>query len=350
MAIINGDGFDQYADITGLNNTRNYITYEETGYTTSSISTAQKRTGSRSVMIGNGNSVDGYSGIRCILPSNKKTIGVSMGIRPSALTTILSPIILSNSTRTAYHLRLRLNANGGFDLLNSTGTIIQSSANSLMSINNWYHIEMLATIDSTNGSAEVRFNGNTTPIISVSGISTINGANDYVSSVFIERSSSRAEYFFMDDLVIWDTTGTENNTFFGPVSVGYLPPNGDIGTNTMTPNSGSNLYSRVSDVPPDGDTSYVTASNQNDTMNLTFPSLDPTIGKVYGVVTNVVARKYESGSSAIRAGLNDVLSETLYQDFSYQYQRETFNKNPATGLEWTLDDMNSIVMNVKREI
>ncbi len=115
----------------------------------------------------------------------------------------------------------------------------------------WYYIEWKIVCHASNGSTEIRVNGET--VSSDTGVDTQSSAPPITELVFWGQDNGSA----YDDIYVCDTSGSVNNTFLGPSLVECLLPNADTGVVDFTPSTGTDHYALVDEVPGDGDTTYV---------------------------------------------------------------------------------------------
>jgi hypothetical protein len=148
----------------------------------------------------------------------------------------------------------------------------------------WQHVEVKA--DFPGNSLEIRLNSVT--ILNITGTSLVNtdpfsggptGELGCSQLVFRNATSNNGERA-IDDLVVWDDTGTYNNDFIGDVKVFTDVPDADTADVAWTPLSGAFRYAMIDEIPADGDTSYDEATAAAQKMGVTFPAQDPDITQV----------------------------------------------------------------------
>jgi hypothetical protein len=157
-------------------------------------------------------------------------------------------------TAGATQVTLRVNAAGAFQfyLGNGTGTPLgPASASGIATINTWIYIECKVTISPTVGVVECRINGNSTPIISATGLNTQNTANTFLNALFVPSPASASNY---DDWYMLDTTAAAPlNTYLGNVQVRGNAPNANSANgarNAWMPTNPQNVnWQNVGNIP-----------------------------------------------------------------------------------------------------
>ena len=120
--------------------------------------------------------------------------------------------------------------------LSRNGTILQTSINSL-SNNAWYRLECQAQINSSSGFFEVKVDG--VSWVSFSG-NTRTSANNYCNQIGIGMSrasddGSSAATIWIDDLVVYNTSGSAPTGYLGDKRIIMRAPNGPGDVTDFTP-------------------------------------------------------------------------------------------------------------------
>jgi len=163
--------------------------------------------------------------VRFALPGGAiATGGVSMKVYLPALPTSgYSDILSFRDIANSKHISIGIGTTGEISAFlgnTSSGTLLGTTATPVVTAAAWHHIETKVTIDNSAGAVEVRVNG--VPRLTLSSIDTQATANASYAQIGFANNTSASQYqraFDMKDLVVWDTTGTENNDFLGSVSV-----------------------------------------------------------------------------------------------------------------------------------
>jgi hypothetical protein len=177
--------------------------------------------------------------------------------------------------------RLRLSwdgASGRLGFFGSSGRIGDAGDIELQS-ETWYFIEAKVVFHSSSGSLEARING-ATDILQESIDTTVGGASS-ANRIRLRTNTALRRW---DNFYVLNGSGDELNDFLGPIKIENYRPIADD-TKEWTPSTGSDHYAMVNEAPPDGDTSYVeaTANNQTDLYKIATP---PSGGSILGAQIN----------------------------------------------------------------
>ena len=141
------------------------------------------------------------------------------------------------------------------------GTLIGSTSGPVLTANSWNHIEIKVNIHDSTGTIEMRVNGVTK--LNLSNVDTKNTSNTTTTQVVIATSIDNGGFYsvmewYLKDLIIWDTTGSQNNDFLGSCHVYTLTPDGDD-TFPWTPSTAlADGYTLIDESDPD-DADYISS-------------------------------------------------------------------------------------------
>ena len=142
--------------------------------------------------------------------------------------------------------------------------MIVKSAGGVVSVNNFVYVEISIVFATTaTGSVTVQANGQV--VASATNVITAYNATTVNSLIFsLNTSSGSNNRIILDDVYVCDNTGTANNNFLGDVKIATALPagNGRVNQFARTGGTASGNYTAVNEVPPDGDTSYVSPRPQ----------------------------------------------------------------------------------------
>lgn len=205
--------------------------------------------------------------------------------------------------------------------------------------NTWYYIEAKVFIDNTTGSVEVRVNGVTD--INLTNIDTqVTGSNTV--NTFKWQVYAQASYF--DDIYICDTTGAVNNDFLGDNRVEAIMPTGAGANTDWTPLTPPN-FSEVNEIPPDGDTSYVSSNTPGNVDTYAFGNLTGITTGIKGLQVNILNRKDDAGSREIapvvRSGGTDYTGNTFAVLDNYSTAVQVYEEDPDTSAAWLVAGVNA---------
>lgn len=331
MAILFMDGFDHYDDAE--------IGQKWTSSSNATIS-ANGRNSSNSMYL----DASGSNGscFKSVSPTSTTTGGVGFAFYTTSLFSSATggphPIVGVWESGTN-HIGLMLNTSGYLTLYRNTTTLSQTTSAALTP-NTFYYIEFKWTISDSVGTAEVKFNGTT--VMNATGLDTRNGGTGVWNSIgFYNGSNNTSLNVYLDDVVIWDTSGSSNNDFLGPIRVVTILPDGAGNSSDFTPSAGLN-YQNVDETSTDGDTTYNSETTPGDHDTYTFGAVGVT-GTVRGVQTNLMVRSDGAGAETIRPkiriGTTDYNGTTVGISTSYTDSREVFQTSPATATAWTVTEI-----------
>ena len=170
----------------------------------------------------------------------------SSGTRP----TLLGYRDLSNSKIYDWIIE----TNGSLSLYEG-GTLIDTTTNPVMAPKSWFHYELY--IDLNAGEYEARIEGVT--VLSGTGLTSLENIYLVGMSSRQNLTSNTNAQNYMKDFVLWDASGSNNNTFLGPVAVFLLKVDGDVSSG-WTRSTGSSDYALLDETTPD-DADYITADD-----------------------------------------------------------------------------------------
>lgn len=211
------------------------------------------------------------------------------------------------------------------------------------------YVELKGVINSSTGTIEVRLNGNT--ILTLGSANTQGGTAATWDGVRFGTGANVAIDITMDDLVIWDASGGNNNDFLGDVRVALSIPQSGNGTNTgLTLSAGTDHGAVVDDTTQDGDSTYAFSASAGvkDTYNMTDHSIT---GSVKAVQVDLIARKDLTGLKQVcpvwRIGSTDYDGTTINPGLTYSSLRQIYELSPATSAAWTISEINGAQLGMK---
>jgi len=255
------------------------------------------------------------------------------------------------------HGRLTINADGTLTI-SRAGSIPATSANlGGWVADTWYHFEVDYYIHDSNGFWEVRFGGNSTPVIGrTTGLDTRNAGTSGVCDNFVFNGvTSTARSTYIDDVVYAAGGGSSAGAFYGDVRIFTSLPTGDGNSTQWTRSTGSSDFGVVDESTPNGDTDYISEATSGDLDLFTFPAVGFT-GTVQAVGLRAWSRKDDSGSRQLKlttrsSGTN--YDHSLVDDLSISYlpvgcrnKHGIWETNPAGGA-WTVTAVNAAEFGVK---
>ncbi len=333
MAVIYwADGFEHYGagatDQQGYMLAGAYVDVGDQGSLGSAIiEDGTQRTGSRFFRIDNNDSNRLRKAISAV-----SRVGVAFGCRFNNFDdTDLGITFFSSGGGTWGNFQRNTDGTWSFRVGAYNGTV-QGTSIIGQNVDAWHHIEAVITLDDSNGSYELRIDGEVA--LSGAAIDFGDGGTGTIASVGLGTRSTAFNFsltqFDVDDLVIHD--GSE---FLGPVRVRTYYPDADASPSDWTPTGAASGAEAVDDTEPDDDTTYIQAANVNDTETFTLPTLDSEIGDIEGVYIGEYSKQVDAGTTNIRVDITSGASTTQGDARpltpSYSYGGSAFNTDPNTS-------------------
>lgn len=334
MAILFMDSFDDRT--TGADVINRYDGNTVPGSIALSTSTGV-RTGVQALKLINGAGVK-----KNVSPSGGTTLILGFSVNETSLnsTTILT--VQSNLSSTAFTVQLL--GSGGVSVTNSSSVTVCSVPSGTVTAAVTVYIQLKFVVNGSSSSVTLIV-GSTT---ASSGAVTTSGTS-LVS--FTLQSTTNSSFTYFDDLVVLDVAGTANNDLPGQPKVECIRPTG-AGSHTVLGLTGAATnWQAVADATPDGDTSYVSSATPGDIDSYAMGNLAATSGYVAGVQAVHTARKDDASvrqiATQLRIGGADYVGGTKTLTTVYLPQTDVIELNPATGLPFTLADVNAMEAGVK---
>lgn len=201
----------------------------------------------------------------------------------------------------------------------------------------WYEFEIV--VSATVGTMTMWKNG-----VQIGQATGLDTAGTYTSGglcLSIGQSGAHsARRILIDDLVIWDNTGTVmNGTNIGAIRIVPVLPDGDGSTTDWTPQGAGANYVEVDEAKSDEDTTYNESSTFTDRDELDIPA-PANLDQLLGVSVHVHASRTGAGTGTIKAGIKQSASESssntsLADAPGYKYCSHSTSVDPSTGSAFT---------------
>lgn len=229
-----------------------------------------------------------------------------------------------------------------------SGTTIATTDSGVVPEDTWVHIEWYVKVDGASGETELRVNG--VALLS----ETYNFGTDQIDRMFMgyHEYLIDAKKFFYDNLFVWDTTGSENNTFMGELNIKTIFPDSDDSSD-WTAASGSDIFEMVNNVPPNG-SDYIESTVIGDTAIFGAATLGETNVGIKGVLVTFRGKKDGAVAATVRAGIISGATTANGDAVSMiqgQYAFTTpliLENNPDTSAPWTVADIEAIKLKIER--
>ena len=241
---------------------------------------------------------------------------------PSANVQILRFVTSANGPQCS----IQLNTNGQLRLNNNLAVQIGSNSSAL-NTGQWYRLEL--SFNPATGAVDARIDGS-----SFASGSTATGS---WSRVIVGVISSVTADLYFDDVAVNDNSGSFQNSFPGDGKYVHLYPNAAGDNNGFAdgvPSStGTDHYSNVDEVSPDGDTSYnqtATASQIEDYNIQSSSSAGIGASDTISVVhVGHRARKVTSGTMTYKLRAKAAAAGTVENSSNIAQSSTTYQTDPA---------------------
>jgi hypothetical protein len=224
------------------------------------------------------------------------------------------------------------------------GATLKATATHGLTDAQWHWVELYIYIADSDGRVilyqdgvlEIDYTGDTKP----SSASTINAF----------RFGYGPTGFGYDDIAANDTSGDSDNSWCGDGHIELLKPVNDSSNITpeWNPSSGSAHYAMVDEIPPDNDTTYISASVTGLKDAYRLSTFNGTGKNIRAIFSEGRAKDNSGESGGIKTGFYisgcSVLSSasTVLPSNYTRIIGDCTTINPVTGVAWTESDLNNI--------
>lgn len=251
-----------------------------------------------------------------------------------------------SDTNATTHIMMGVNTNNAIVIRRGDGTTLLTTANNSITPGVFAYVEVLVTLSDTVGVVTVRVDG--VQVGTFSGDTKNGGTSSTLEAISFNASSGPSgTVFYIDDFYLLNGVGAVNSTFRGDSSVLTRYPDGN-GNYSQGVNSGStsvNNYTYV-DEPVPNTTDYVAFATTGDKDTYTFQDI-PT-GTVYGIQQAMYASKSDAGARTMRniqriagADYASAVDQSLGVTPTYAAKLDIIQVSPATGVAWTVTELNA---------
>lgn len=211
--------------------------------------------------------------------------------------------------------------------------------------NRWAYIEIKFYIDQLLGYVEFKKDGTLMGRIPSDTVGSLTSTN-VNKFTFQSLDGVNTTNYYLDDLYICDSTGSNNNDYLGPIAIEMLQPTGTGANSGWVPSTNA-AWSCVDDIPCNDDTDYATANaiGQKDTYN--FSNLSSITGNIKAI--EQFSQLKSTGGSPVAnpvarvAGTDyDVdVDLSVISTISYQAFGTIIERRPSDNNAWTISDINN---------
>lgn len=244
--------------------------------------------------------------------------------------------------------QLRVETGSGYDA---------SSLLPIMKVGAYQSIQFKVNIHATTGSFEVRIDNETVVFDeATTGLNTdptgFGSIGQFVIGGNNAGGSGTSPEFTIDDLFVLNDDGIINNDFVGDKQAFLLLPDADEAAQDWSFTGAASAWEAISEVPADGDTSYIEATAVNDVSEFGLEDIATSIINIIGVQMTHVARKLDAGAAtlqgslisnaAVATGADRVITE------NYTHWNDVIEQNPDGPVNWTPASWNAATYRIEK--
>lgn len=301
---------------------------------------------------------------RRVIPTARTVIGVAARYwytsLPQAPTSYYQPTAVSiRDANNLQHINIRIDPSGIVHAFrqDTAGEVdLGQSANPVIVVNAWQHMEVKVFLDIAVGTVEVRVEG--VPVLVIAAVrTTSNVAGSIASCQQIARiSAASGPTMYVKDEIVWDTTTAFNNNFMGTCQVFKLIPDADVALNwTPFPAAPATGFDKINEVTPDDDTKYISAPFPLPAAyKCSISDLPVTVTSVRAIMPIHRSRKTDGGDGNIQIGVISGGSTGLGQNrpitTAYTYWWDVYDADPNGGIGWTRLAANAANLQLNRTV
>lgn len=333
------DGFDLYADTTGLAQT-----FSLTG--TVGFNTGLGRFSGGAVTI----STKGAIYYQLDATKDYQTVGFAIKATslPSGLA-IYDWMTSSASSTSNINAGVVLNSDGSLTIERDLGANLATSASGVIQVDTWHYVEVQIFRSTSSGTCEVFVDG----ISVVSAVGNTSDSNTGSIAVFGNGMYSTTSSIVIDDVYV-NMDASALPATLGDCRIETLLPDTDTATADWTPLSGSG-FSNIDDAVGtngDGDTSYISATTLNDQSNFDVASLVASPTAIHAMAVNTRGSKDAPGTIAYSPLIDSGGTESIGASIgpaegAYGMSLDIFETDPNTSAAWDVASINAVKVGVK---
>lgn len=247
--------------------------------------------------------------------------------------------MIARTEGTALKFELRLNSAGNLVAYDSVPVSL-STGSTVLSADTWYRIDIKSGFGSA-GDWEVRING----VSEMAGTGNLGVEVNRLVSIGkqLSRSGNSVDYFF-DDFSISNTP-----TYPPDGQCKMMLPNANGAAQTFTIGAGTDHYTAVNEIPPDGNTSYLVSDLTVGNAETEALQDSGTVGisgtvNVVKVVNSAARDGATNGTfrTRLRSGATNSDSGGANTGAGYNAYSRLLETDPATTAAWTVSALDSV--------
>lgn len=227
-------------------------------------------------------------------------------------------------------------------------TEIADTVNPVTSPSSWQHYEF--EHNKTTGAGAFYVNG--VQRLTWSGVDTADALE--FAQITAAQGNTLGRLVYIKDLVIADSSGTENTGTIGTVFVRRLKPNADIALGAWVPSTGTTGFNLLAKDAVN-DTTYLSANDTLPSADMRFDmeNLPPDITSVRALITVVRSRKIDGGDGNLQTAISP--DGTNWDNGAdrpitpaFQYDFDVSELSPATATAWNPIEVDDLELRIDR--
>ena len=298
-----------------------------------------------------------HSMVRYVLPAEQATVGTAFRLWMDRLPSVQDEtfIITFRDANNISQCFICVTTTGAIAAYRgapnpvSSQTLLGQTSIPVLPSNAWNHVEVKVNIHDTAGTVQVYVNGilrlNLSSLDTKATSLTTCAQIGYQSSHYLHTKI----YATLKDLVVWDTTGSQNNDFIGDVNVYTLRPSADSTLN-WTPSTGATGYNLIDDTTTD-DTDYISTSTATDSV-FELTDVPGSYVAIKALVTFARMSKSDGGAANVQVGLQSGATEDTGTNWpvttAATYWYDVSELDPNTSTAWTPTSTNAAKIRLNR--
>jgi hypothetical protein len=251
-----------------------------------------------------------------------------------------------------YIAYVRVEQNGALTVQARVGDVLTEIFNSINPIvqpRSFNHFELVH--NRATGEGEVYVNG--VLRVSYTGVDTA----DNIAFINITNRSGTLPGvpMWVKDFLIWDGTGSQNNTVAGTVIVRRLKPNADNTLGGWVPNTGATGFNLLAKDTPNDATYLAGDDTPPAPMAFDLENLPPDITSVRALVSVTRMRKVDGGDANVQTALSpdnvnwdDGADRPITSAFSYYF--DVSELDPASATPWAPTAVDTALLRIDRTV
>lgn len=250
-------------------------------------------------------------------------------------------------------VKITVQSDGGIGIYAGSGaTTLLGASDPVVTAGAWHHLEFQVVMDEVVGSVEVRVDGDLAILVEDEDLGAVPQGQIVFGSFGTGGGSLN---WFLDDVVPWTTAGTVNNGFIGAVRVNTTFCDADVSPVDWSITGAATASGAIDEVPADGDTSYITAPDVGDIVEMALPDVPDEVSEIRGVYVTMMARLSDTGTGSAQVSMvsNGDVSEgpdnNLTATYTY-WDAGVYETDPDTGNAWTPEALSNARLRIERTL